>query len=104
MNYKTLFLTVMMTTLTMMVHAQSVSVYIVDNTGSSTNVRNAPKGKVVTKLNANNGIMFNVESPRNGWWKISGGVYTDPDKDMEEIYRLENILNEKSDENQNLKF
>ena len=85
MSFKKFFLAVMLATLTAMVNAQSVSVYITDNSGTSTNVRNAPKGKVVAKLNANNGIMFEVESPQNGWWKISGGVYTDPEKDMDEF-------------------
>ena len=74
MNYKKIFLTAMMMSMAVMVNAQSLAVYISDNSGSATNVRNAPKGK-----------MFDVESPRNGWWKISGGVYTDPDKDMDDI-------------------
>ena len=85
MNYRKVFLTAMMMAMAVMVNAQSLAVYISDNSGSATNVRNAPKGKVVAKLNANSGIMFDVESPRNGWWKISGGVYTDPDKDMDDI-------------------
>lgn len=85
MNYRKVFLTAMMMAMALMVNAQSLAVYISDNSGSATNVRNAPKGKVVAKLNANSGIMFDVESPRNGWWKISGGVYTDPDKDMDDF-------------------
>ena len=85
MNYRKVILTAMMMAIAVMVNAQSLAVYISDNSGSATNVRNAPKGKVVAKLNANSGIMFDVESPRNGWWKISGGVYTDPDKDMDDF-------------------
>ena len=58
MNYRKVFLTAMMMAMAVMVNAQSLAVYISDNSGSATNVRNAPKGKVVAKLNANSGIIF----------------------------------------------
>ena len=85
MNMKRILFATMMVVMAVMTNAQSVSVYLCDNSGSATNVRNAPNGKVVSKLDAKSDIMFYVESPKNGWWKISGGIYTDPDRDMADI-------------------
>ena len=86
MNYKKIFMVMALAVFTVFAQAQSLRVYISDNSGSATNVRNAPNGKVVAKLNPTSGIMIFVESPKNGWWKIVGGYYTDPDKDFEEEY------------------
>ncbi len=79
-----LLCTILFMGITMMVNAQRVEVFIQDGNGPVTNVRNAPKGKVVAKLNSQSGIMFAVESQKNGWWKISQGIYVDPD-DMEDV-------------------
>lgn len=86
MNYKKILMTMALFAFAVFTNAQGLSVYISDDTGSATNVRNAPNGKVIAKLNPNSGIMMVVESPRNGWWKIEDGFYSDPDKDFEEEY------------------
>ena len=62
--------------------AQSLSVYISDDNGAFTNVRNAPKGKVVAKIPTSKIVMLDVTSPQNGWWQIDGGkVYYTGDDD-----------------------
>ena len=43
-------------------------VFIDDNDGPFTNIRNAPKGKVVSKVSATSGIMLTVLYQKNGWW------------------------------------
>ena len=65
--------------------ANSLEVYILDSTGTDTNVRNAPKGQVVDKLSAKGTWMLVVSKPRNGWWQINDGVYYDaiPDNSPE---------------------
>ena len=60
--------------------AQSLELYISDNTGTPTNVRNAPKGKVVATLPVGSTIILSVESPTNGWWKITRGQYEDAER------------------------
>ena len=54
--------------------AQSIGVYILDNDGDFTNVRNAPKGKVVFKLPSREGVMIGVDKMVNGWWRIVGNM------------------------------
>ena len=51
--------------------AQGIGVYILDFDGDSTNVRNAPKGKVVYKFPAREGVMIVVDKVVNGWWHIA---------------------------------
>ena len=65
--------------------AQSIEVYISDNSGQATNIRNAPKGKVVYRLPlpASNGIMFSVDCQVNGWWHVDGNEYWDPATDIQ---------------------
>ena len=48
--------------------AQSIGVYIYDNDGDFTNIRNAPKGKIVFKLPSREGVMIGVDKVVNGWW------------------------------------
>jgi len=62
--------------------AQSLSVYISDQDGQFTNVRNAPRGKVTDKIPASVDAILTVESPQNGWWKVSGGTYETVDGDV----------------------
>ena len=60
--------------------AQSLEVYINDTNGD-TNVRNAPKGAVVGKFAQDNTWSMIVEAPQNGWWRIKGDSYADPEGD-----------------------
>lgn len=48
-------------------HAQSIGIYIYDNDGDFTNIRNAPKGKIVFKLPSREGVMIDVDKVVNGW-------------------------------------
>ena len=47
-----------------------VSVFLFDNSGSDTNIRNAPKGKVIAKLDRTGEYILTLTEPKNGWWKI----------------------------------
>jgi len=49
---------------------QGLGVYILDYDGDFTNIRNAPKGKIVFKLPARDGVMIDVDKVVNGWWHI----------------------------------
>lgn len=80
---KKLFFLVAMLACTMLAgNAQSLEVYLSDTDGPYTNVRKAPKGTVVARLSTSDPVMFAVESPKDGWWKISGGTYWIPDEDV----------------------
>ena len=57
--------------------AQSLGVFIHDNDGPFTNVRNNYKrGAVVDRIPTNCAAMLGIEHPVNGWWRIEGGSYT----------------------------
>ena len=56
-------------------NAQTLSVYIHDNDGHFTNVRHQPNGKVVDRIPTNASAMLEVQTPRNGWWRIVGNCY-----------------------------
>ena len=56
---------------------KSLEVYILDSSGTDTNVRNAPKGKVVDKISADGEWILYVSHPQNGWWRIDDGEYYD---------------------------
>ena len=75
MKKKLFVLLMMMTCLSVGVSAQSLGVFTYDNNGKFTNVRNAPKGKVVDKIPTEVCAMISVEKPTNGWWKIIGDTY-----------------------------
>lgn len=60
--------------------AQSLAVYIHDNDGPYTNVRNQPKGKVVDRIPSNSSAMLDVVKNVNGWWLIFEGEYWVPDE------------------------
>ena len=75
MKKKLFVLMTLMTWLSVGVSAQSLSVFTYDNNGKFTNVRNAPKGKVVDKIPTEECAMIGVEKPANGWWKIKGNTY-----------------------------
>ena len=81
MKKKLLVLFALTTWLSVSVSAQSLRVYIVDKNGPYTNIRNAPKGKIVDKIPTSETAMFGVEKPTNGWWKIIGTSYGTGDVD-----------------------
>ena len=56
----------------MSVSAQTgASAYICDNSGTPTNVRNAPNGKIVKKLpDIDGGYVVSLLEVRNKWWRI----------------------------------
>ena len=71
---KLLLLTLLMVT-SMAVNAQNpVTVRVSDDSGTPTNIRNAPKGKVVYRLNDSWSCTVDIISVRNGWWKITPEV------------------------------
>ena len=57
--------------------SETLEVYILDASGTPTNVRNAPKGKVVDQVPVEGEWVFYVGNPRNGWWKIVDDAYYD---------------------------
>jgi len=62
--------------LTLIGQAQTIDVYIVDDDGPFTNVRNSPNGgKVVDKIRVDISAMLTLEKPTNGWWRIVGDSY-----------------------------
>ena len=66
-------------------NAQLLSVYISDSNGEFTNVRNAPKGKVVDKIPTSKIAVLTVTSPQNGWWQIADGEVSYTGDDDETI-------------------
>ena len=71
-DMKKIFLTTLMMVIAFSVNAQtSASAYICDNSGTPTNVRNAPNGKVVQKLpDIDGGYVVTLLEVRNKWWKV----------------------------------
>ena len=69
---KKIFLTILTMIITMSVYAQTgASAYIFDETGTPTNVRNAPNGQLVQKLpNIDGGYVVSLLEVKNNWWKI----------------------------------
>ncbi len=55
--------------------AQSIGAFLSDNDGPYTNVRNAPSGKIVAKIDHKNSPTFVLDSPKDGWWHIVGNSY-----------------------------
>ncbi|MBQ7211084.1 MAG: SH3 domain-containing protein [Muribaculaceae bacterium] len=51
-----------------------VYVYVIDTTGSLTNVRNAPGGKIVQTLSGGDGYVVELLGVKNGWWRIDSEV------------------------------
>ena len=81
MKKKLFVLLMMMTCLSVGVSAQSLGVFTYDNSGKFTNVRNAPKGKVVDKIPTEVCAMIGVEKPTNGWWKMVDNSYDTGDNE-----------------------
>lgn len=69
---KKILLTTLVMFFAMSVFAQTgASAFIFDNSGTPTNVRNAPNGKVVQKLpDVDGGLVVSLLEVKNNWWKI----------------------------------
>lgn len=61
--------------------SDALEVYILDASGTPTNIRNAPKGKVVDQVPVDGEWVFYVSNPRNGWWQIVDDAYYDANPD-----------------------
>ena len=84
---KKFFLTILIMVITMSVHAQTgANAYIFDESGTPTNVRNAPNGKVVQKLPViDGGYVVSLLEVKNKWWKIDPVVDIYGDEDDEQV-------------------
>lgn len=73
---KKFFLTTLIMALSLSVYAQTgASAYIFDKSGTPTNVRNAPNGKVVQKLSdIDGGYVVSLLEVKNKWWRIDPNV------------------------------
>ncbi|MBO4723500.1 MAG: SH3 domain-containing protein [Muribaculaceae bacterium] len=82
---KKIFLATLMLVMTMSVFAQTQArAYILDESGSPTNVRNAPNGKVVKTLpGIDGGYVVQLLECKNNWWKIDPliDIYGSDDED-----------------------
>ncbi|MBR6490378.1 MAG: hypothetical protein IKT03_07590, partial [Muribaculaceae bacterium] len=77
---KTVLLLMIALLLPAMASAQSlVDVYIIDNDGPVTNIRNAPRGKVVSTLPTNESFVVTLLSSKGEWWKIDDVVMQEGD-------------------------
>ena len=83
---KKIFLTTLIMVLAMSAYAQtSAFAYIIDNSGTPTNVRNAPSGKVVQKLpDVDGGYVVELLEVKNNWWRIAPviEIYGDEDREL----------------------
>ena len=69
---KKIYFAALITVISLSVNAQTVAnAYIFDNSGTPTNIRHAPNGKVVQKLpDIDGGYVVSLLEVRNNWWKI----------------------------------
>lgn len=51
-----------------------IDVYIIDSDGPVTNIRNAPKGKVVSTLPTDEAYVVSLVSVKGEWWKVDDAV------------------------------
>ena len=63
--------------------AQAIDAFINDNDGQYTNIRNAPKGNVVSMIPTSHIVSLCIEKPKNGWWQICG--IDDMDENLDEM-------------------
>lgn len=83
---KTLLTTVMMVIALTLYAQTSVCAYILDASGTPTNVRNAPNGKVVQTLSdVDGGYVVTLLEVKNNWWKIDPVVDIYGDGDDETV-------------------
>jgi len=82
-----LFIIALMLAVTFTAYAQSdVYAYIVDKTGTPTNVRNAPGGKVVQQLDPDVNYVVNLLSAENNWFCIDPLVEIYGEEKDEELH------------------
>ena len=86
-NMKKIILTTLMMVIALSVNAQTAAgAYIVDNSGTPTNVRNAPNGKVVQKLSdIDGGYVVTLLDVKNKWWKVDPVIDIYGDEENESI-------------------
>ncbi len=82
---KRLYIMMLASLLAITAFAQSsnyLTIYILDNDGPVTNIRNSPGGGVVAKLSTDGSYSFAVSEIRNGWMKVvkSSAYSYDDDK------------------------
>lgn len=84
---KKIILTIAIMVVALSAYAQtSAFAYIFDRSGTPTNVRNAPKGKVVQKLSdVDGGYVVLLLEVKNNWWKIDPVVEVCGDVDDAQI-------------------
>ena len=84
---KKIFLTTLIMVFALSAYAQtSAFAYIFDKSGTPTNVRNAPSGKVVQKLpDVDGGYVVELLEVKNNWWRIDPviEIYGDEDRELE---------------------
>lgn len=84
---KKLFLIAMAMVFATTTYAQTeADAYIFDQSGTPTNVRNSPNGKVVQTLpEIDGGYVVSLLEARNKWWKIDPVVFICGDSDDEQV-------------------
>lgn len=89
---KKMILTLLTMAVALSVNAQSGAkayAYIFDSSGTATNVRNAPNGKVMQKLpEIDGGYVVALLEVKNQWWKIDPVVELYGDYDEDESIKL----------------
>lgn len=68
-----------------------IGAYVLDDVGKYTNIRNAPRGKVVKRLTREYSymIMMRVRNVRDGWWEIVPNTLVTADDGM--MVNLDNV-------------
>lgn len=86
-DMKKIILTTLIMVITLSVYAQTgAGAFICDNSGTATNVRNAPNGKVVQKLpDIDGGYVVSLLEVRNKWWKVDPVVDIYGDEEDENV-------------------
>ena len=81
---KTVLLLMIALLMPLMASAQGmIDVYIIDNDGPETNIRNAPRGSVVAALPTNSNYVVSLISVKGEWWKIDDTVFQCGDEEKE---------------------
>lgn len=91
-NMKKTIMTIIITAMTVLsCYAQPKScAYILDGSGTPTNVRNAPNGKVVQKLpDIDGGYVVGLCEVKNNWWRIDPHIDIYGGDDGDECILLE---------------
>lgn len=65
--------------------ADSVEVYLADDAGDYTNIRNSPGGKSIYRLEHSMPYCMRIFNPTNGWWQIDTDLIYEADDYMMEV-------------------